>query len=79
MLALFETLSFKGWTDIRDVLAKTIAPVICHLALDQIKSAHKINIADSILFITDSCHVHPCLCFPWLHDWSYSVCRCGYC
>lgn len=27
MLALFETLSFKGWTDIRDVLAKTIAPV----------------------------------------------------
>lgn len=30
MLALFETLSFKGWTDIRDVLAKTIAPVMLY-------------------------------------------------
>lgn len=27
MLALFETLSFKGWLDIRDVLGKSIQPV----------------------------------------------------
>lgn len=28
MLALFEVLSFKGWLDIRDVLIKTLGPVI---------------------------------------------------
>ena len=27
MLALFETLSFKGWLDIRDVLGKSLAPM----------------------------------------------------
>jgi hypothetical protein len=30
MLALFETLSFKGWLDIRDVLGKSIQPVSLH-------------------------------------------------
>ncbi len=28
MLALFEVLSFKGWLDIRDVLIKTLGPVL---------------------------------------------------
>ena len=72
MLTLFEVLSFKGWLDVRDVLIKAVGPVRTVIKYFR----------NSILFssnLLDSCNLYTYLYILGLHDWSYTVCGCGYC
>lgn len=82
MLALFEVLSFKGWLDIRDVLIKTLGPVI--YIVDKLPRLLSWKITrgtkkSGLIVSLGSRYLHPHICFSGLHDWSDAIRRRRYC